>query len=45
MDKRKQFTIEEKAYVIFRLKKDEKNFDVANELGKDHSAISNIWKA
>ncbi|XP_060855363.1 tigger transposable element-derived protein 4-like [Metopolophium dirhodum] len=45
MSKRKQFTIEEKANVIFRLKKGEKNSDIANELGVGHSTISNIWKA
>jgi hypothetical protein len=45
MSKRKQFTIEEKANLIFRLKNGEKNSDLANELGVGHSTISNIWKA
>ncbi|XP_025408960.1 tigger transposable element-derived protein 4-like [Sipha flava] len=45
MSKRKQFTIEEKANVIFHLKKGEKNSDMANELGVGHSTISIIWKA
>ena len=45
MSKRKQFTIEEKANVIFRLKKGEKNSDISNELDVGHSTISNIWKA
>jgi hypothetical protein len=45
MNKRKQFIIEEKANIIFRLKKGEKNSDISNELGVGHSTISNKWKA
>lgn len=45
MSKRKQFTIEGKAKVIFRLKKCEKYARIANELGIDHHTISNMWKA
>ncbi|XP_025191773.1 tigger transposable element-derived protein 4-like [Melanaphis sacchari] len=44
MSKRKQFTIEEKANIIFRLKIGEKNSDIANELDVGHSTISNTWK-
>jgi len=45
MSKRKQFTIEKKANVIFCLKEGETNFDIANELGVGHSTVSNIWNA
>jgi len=44
MSKKKQFTIEEKANVVFRLKKVEKNSDVANESGSGHSQFLTYGK-
>lgn len=44
MNKRKNFSVEEKAYIIFRLENNEKNNDIATEFGVSHSTISTIWK-
>jgi len=42
--KRKQFKFEEKANVIFRLKKVKKNSDIANELGIGLSTYEQLEK-
>lgn len=41
--KRKNFTIEAKAHIIWRLENGERNHDLAKELGVSHSTISTIW--
>lgn len=45
MNKRKHFSVEEKAHIIFRLENNEKNSNIANEFGVSHSTISTIWKS
>lgn len=44
MNKRKNFSVEEKAHIIFRLENNEKNSNIATEFGVSHSTISTIWK-
>lgn len=44
MNKRKHFSVEEKAHIIFRLENNEKNSSTANEFGVSHSTISKYGK-
>jgi len=46
MNKRKHFSVEEKAHIIFRLENNENNSNIVNEFGVSHSTISIIlWKS
>lgn len=42
--KRKAWTVEEKAHIIWRLEAGESNTDIAKECGVNQSTISTIWK-
>jgi len=37
MNKQKNFSVEEKAHIIFRLENNEKNSNIATEFGVSHS--------
>jgi len=44
MSKRKNFSVEEKAHIIFRSENNERNSNIATEFGASHCTISTIWK-
>lgn len=44
MSKQKQFPIEEKVHIVFRLENEGENVYIALEFGVGHSTISTTWK-